>query len=350
MKKSNNLFLFTGVILFLTSCSPKLTSTIHKTYPPLQYPAEVKVFEIYESVPLNAEKLGTVKVGDSGFSINCNYAAVLDMTKNEARRVGGNAVKITEHKYPDLISSCHRITADVLRISMNAPDVEMPEFLDSARVVTHLVVKAKFPHFRIAVDVGGQYRLAPLASGLDAFWTAHLKKMKSGLHYDAQFAYFFTANQGLEIMFSQQFFSNTMRNVFWFDEEGNVIASGALKETNRLDYAGVNYIIRFFNSKKTNCFLMNFGIGYLGYLDKMIFNENELMKITAETVGVNFGLGYDIGISKNFAIGFKLAFRGGSFRNYQLTQDGRTTHEIMPDKTAEGLGTVKLSVGLRFNK
>ena len=95
---------------------------------------------------------------------------------------------------------------------------------------------------------------------------------------------------------------------------------------------------------------MTFGLGYLGYIDKLMFNDIEFSRITAATLGVNFGLGYDIGISKNFGIGFKLSFMGGTFRNYKLTMDGITTNETLPEKTSEGLGTIKLSVGLRFNK
>ena len=57
MKKS--LFLITGIILLLTSCGPKLTSTIVKRYPALQYQEEVRVFGINVPPPPNAEKLGT---------------------------------------------------------------------------------------------------------------------------------------------------------------------------------------------------------------------------------------------------------------------------------------------------
>jgi len=111
-----NVFLIVGSILFLTSCSAKLTSSIHKTYAPLDYREEVIVFEIGEKIPSNAEKLGTIKVGDSGFSVNCNYANVLDKAKTESRKVGGNVLIITRHKRPDLWSSCHRITADVYKV------------------------------------------------------------------------------------------------------------------------------------------------------------------------------------------------------------------------------------------
>ncbi|MCL2327068.1 MAG: hypothetical protein FWC39_01000 [Bacteroidetes bacterium] len=111
-----NVFLIIGSILFLTSCSARLTSSIQKTYAPLDYKEEVRVFNLGEETPPNAEKLGTVKVGDSGFSTNCNYAVVIDKAKTEARKVGGNALKITEYKLPDVMSTCHRITADVLKV------------------------------------------------------------------------------------------------------------------------------------------------------------------------------------------------------------------------------------------
>lgn len=111
-----NVLFFIGSFLFLASCSPKLSSSIQRTYAPLDYKQEVRVFDMEEEVPANAEKLGTVKVGDTGFSTNCNYSVVIEKAKAETRKAGGNALKITEHSLPDLWSSCHRITADVLKI------------------------------------------------------------------------------------------------------------------------------------------------------------------------------------------------------------------------------------------
>jgi len=126
------LLLITGTILLLTSCSATLTSSMVKTYPPLHYQEDVIVFNLSEPVPPNAEKLGTIKTGDSGFSTNCNYATVVDMAKTEARKVGGNAIKITQHKRPDFLSSCHRINADVLRVDSTGNYVATPEPVDSA--------------------------------------------------------------------------------------------------------------------------------------------------------------------------------------------------------------------------
>lgn len=113
--KINALLIIVSALL-LTSCAPKLSSTMQRTYAPLDYRQEVRVFEMDEQTPPNSEKLGTIKVGDSGFSTDCDYNIVLEKAKTETRKVGGNALKITKHSLPDMWSTCHRITADVLKV------------------------------------------------------------------------------------------------------------------------------------------------------------------------------------------------------------------------------------------
>lgn len=207
-----------------------------------------------------------------------------------------------------------------------------------------------FPHFRISIDGGWQHRTAKMADGMDAEWREHYKKMKSGFHYDIQAAYFFLESQGIELMFSKQFFGHNLGYGYLIDSEGNIVDSGELNEKISFNYIGANYLLRIFDSKKKNYWLFSMGLGYMGYNDRFFFNNVEDFKITAETLGLNMAIGYDISVSKNFAIGFKLSLMGGSFREYKQTQDGVTTSEKMPEKTAEGLGTVKLSAGLRFNR
>ncbi|MDR1756554.1 MAG: porin family protein [Culturomica sp.] len=364
-----NVFLSLCVVPLLTSCSAKLTSSIQKTYAPLAYEEEVRVFEINEETPLNAEKLGTVKIGDSGFSTNCNYTVVLDKAKAESRRVGGNALKITQHQLPDLWSSCHRITADVLKIDGTekylsvagtavdstltgaeqaiAP-VYKPNKQGTLEIFIDDTLRSSIPRFRIAIDGGWQYRTAKLADGLNSELKKHYKKMKAGFHYDLQAAYFFTESMGVEAIFSQQFFGNNLGNGTLTD--AFPLVSGTWDEKMVLNYIGANYILRHFDAKRKNCWLFSVGFGYLGYNDKLLLDNVEYLKMTAGTFGTNMAIGYDIGLSENLAIGFKLALRGGTFRKFKQTQNGITTNETLPDETFEGLGTLKLSVGLRFNK
>ena len=136
MRKVFFLF-FIGFILI--GCSPKITSSFTSYHTPLAKDAEVLVLELSAPMPENAEVLGQIKIGDTGFTTkNSNYAAVLNIAKDEARKAGGNVVKITEHKSPDMLSSMHRIKADILRVddlsvlSDNISDMEVSTHPDYA--------------------------------------------------------------------------------------------------------------------------------------------------------------------------------------------------------------------------
>ena len=110
------------VLLIAVSCSPKVSKTLTKSYAPLDYKEDVLVFDLETPVPYEADNMGTIKIGDSGFTTDCSWNTVIETAKIEVRKVGGNALKITEHKPPSGGSSCHRITATVLRIE-NAKEI-----------------------------------------------------------------------------------------------------------------------------------------------------------------------------------------------------------------------------------
>lgn len=114
--KKVSIVLMLGTIFILNSCAPKVSTTISKSYPALDYREDVKVFGIQDSEPANAEELGIVKIGDAGFTKDCGLDVVLEKAKAEARKVGGNAIKIIEHNPPGFGSSCHRITAKILKV------------------------------------------------------------------------------------------------------------------------------------------------------------------------------------------------------------------------------------------
>ncbi len=109
--------LFSG-LFFLSvcvSCSPKVMTSVSSSREPLQPDAPIAVIGLSGTVPDEAETLGTVKIGDTGFTTNCSYDAVIVRVKEAARAAGGNAVKITRHRLPSAMgSTCHRIEADIL--------------------------------------------------------------------------------------------------------------------------------------------------------------------------------------------------------------------------------------------
>lgn len=124
------------VAVSMVACAPKVRTTLAKTYPTLDFKQEVSVIGISEEVPQDAIVIGSVKVGDSGFSTNCGWDVVIEKAKMEARKAGGNALKITEHKPPNFMSSsCDKITATILKVqdvkTLNALKVNENVIVDS---------------------------------------------------------------------------------------------------------------------------------------------------------------------------------------------------------------------------
>jgi hypothetical protein len=235
-------------------------------------------------------------------------------------------------------------------LPVNQVSTQQKDYFSTSEVPAHYTYKDVFPHFRLAIDGGWQYRTPKLESGMEARLREHYQKMKSGFHYDIQAAYFFIESQGVELMFSQQMFGHRLGYGELTDENGSIIASGNVNNTITFDYIGINYVLRLFDSQKKNSWLFSIGLGYMGFNERLFSDNVESWRRTASTLGSNIAIGYDFKVSKDFDIGLKLSLLGGSFNRYKKTFNGITTNETMSEKTSEGLGTVKLSVGLRFNK
>ena len=341
-----NIFLILGSILFLTSCAARVNSTIHRMYLPLDSTEEVVVFGLNEEVPSSAERLGTVRISDSGLTIRCSFEIVLEKAKTEARRVGGNALRITEHRVPDFWSTCHRITTEIFRIEDIENYMAIAQTDRTDYVLAYEIIN-DFPRFRFAVDGGWQRRTARLSPDLEAGMREHYRRMLSGFHGSIRGAYFFDRHQGVELMFSRQMFGNSPDGIFTFDD-GNHFISGSLNNKMTISYIGANYVVRLFDSRGRNSWLFSIGAGYVGYNNRFIFNDAERVRTTAGALGSYASIAYDIKLSENFGMFFQVSTISGSFRHFDLTIDGVTTRERLPERTSEGLGTIKFSVGLRF--
>ncbi|MEZ5199285.1 MAG: hypothetical protein R2764_23755 [Bacteroidales bacterium] len=112
MKTANILLVI--ICSALPSCAPMVTTTLVTTFPPAGEEEQIKVLGLDDEIPVDAILLGTVKVGDNGFSANCGFREVLALAKKEAQKAGGNAIRITRHIPPGR-STCHRITAQILK-------------------------------------------------------------------------------------------------------------------------------------------------------------------------------------------------------------------------------------------
>jgi hypothetical protein len=77
---------------------------------------EVLVLDSVTPLP-NSILVGTLKVGDTGFTTDCGYNKIINDAKIQARKFGGNIVQIIELKRPKKGgSTCYRIKANILSI------------------------------------------------------------------------------------------------------------------------------------------------------------------------------------------------------------------------------------------
>lgn len=108
--------------LVLSACSTSKQTNVLNYSTPLPTETPVEIIGLGQTVQKGAKFLGSISVGDSGFTSQCSYQEVIRDAMNLARGMGGNIVQITEHKEPDLWSTCHRIKADVYYITKDKTD------------------------------------------------------------------------------------------------------------------------------------------------------------------------------------------------------------------------------------
>lgn len=107
----------------LVGCAPRPRSRVSQSFPALPDQATVVVFEEKDTFDARGSlEIGEIRVSDSSFSLDCGYATVLNTARQEARRLGANALRITRHRTPSLWwSTCHRIRATALRLADLSP-------------------------------------------------------------------------------------------------------------------------------------------------------------------------------------------------------------------------------------
>ena len=104
------------ISLLFTSCvsyvkyQPQLQSREEK---PIEY--NISIYHELDPLPPNSLKMGTLKVDNAIPSMSsCNYDEIIKLAKWKTRKVGGDAIQITNIQLPDELNSCYSITANII--------------------------------------------------------------------------------------------------------------------------------------------------------------------------------------------------------------------------------------------
>jgi len=208
-------------------------------------------------------------------------------------------------------------------------------FYTTSDIQPHQIVgyRPEFPHWRLAANGGWSYRTAPLADGLNSAEREYMKKLKNGFNFSLDASYFFSEMFGAGVKYDLFKTSNSSSTV-----EDNI----------SINFVGPAFAMRFFNQSKTNCWFMNYSIGYMGYTDKGN-NYGQSGIIKGSTVGLVMDIGYDIALSKNWSAGIQLSLLYGMLTELDETVNGVTRTVKLEKDQYEGLGRLNISIGLRCN-
>jgi hypothetical protein len=128
------------VVLCLSGCSAGISrygyelQNINNSKPIVECNPWIKDNAKYEKDEVAV--LGKIEAYDTGASITCDEAYILDIFRNDACALYADVINITEERYPNFWSSCYRAKAEFLRLKSK----DNPYLLYSdAKYAPHLI-------------------------------------------------------------------------------------------------------------------------------------------------------------------------------------------------------------------
>lgn len=210
-----------------------------------------------------------------------------------------------------------------------------------------LIGYQNFPHLRLGVSGGFSYITAKVGESVPTDFVDYIKELKSGKNFGGDLTYYFAEQFGFGMKYYLFKSSNSIDNIYVDDNEGNR-RYGKMSDKITTSFIGPAFSIRLFNRDKSNAFLMNLSIGYMGYSNNKVIIDN--YKMTANTFGSSLDIGYDLGLTENLSLAFQISLLAGTLIEYEW-EDGTSKETIKLEKgDYESLNRVDLSIGLRFNK
>lgn len=152
---------------FLAGCTPFVRmSTTERFQPRNAENCSIEIAGPGRAISRPTRRIGEISVGDTGLSTGCDAQSVINLIREKACSIGADAVSIYQERMPDLLSTCYRAKARLLKYS-NGPRDEsitvVPTSTPSLSVDTPTYKKPQ-NETNVAVIVGiEKYRNAPEA-------------------------------------------------------------------------------------------------------------------------------------------------------------------------------------------
>ncbi len=356
----------------MVSCSAQVSTRITKGYGRLGSQTEVTVLKQTDKVPKDADFLGTVRVGDSGFSTKCSYDIVIGHVKTEARKIGGDLIKITSHYPPSFFgSSCHQIAANIYKKGalVKPPEPKKKEIAVEEQYGEDYVVldrnthrstqtnlkndnkdQADYEYSKIRFSLGGgfSYLTAPSSPNLSSQEKSFLQELRSGYNINTDFHYFLVEHLGVGAKYTIFRTKSEADNMPITTSNGQT--TGWLENNISLNYFGPSIMSCFaFGQNNMSKVIFGFSLGYVNYNNNMVLGT-EPIEVSANSFGTFLEVGLDQMLNDRIALGIKLSLSNTVLTEINQKQklSGTTINIKLEEKEFINLSRIELTAGLRI--
>lgn len=310
--------------LFLYSCAPTISTTSMQNYSQLNPQDNVIVYREGETLPIDIKIIGRTAIGDSGFTTNCGLDVMIEKAKNEARKIGANAIVITKHILPSVWgSTCHQIKADLVKTGVQTKVfqniVQTDTIAKNIAPVTYdsRIVKSpiNYNKFFLTVNYGFGYRTAGVEKGTPELEKTVQKELGSGNSLLMKAGYRANKSNFYGLVYSR-FSSSYNLNSIIFTEPNGFQGEGRLNQTNTINFIGLTSGWNAQGFSPLDTVVFDLSVGYINYSEKRTFFNTYEAK--GGNLGISSDLSYYVGITKNFKVGPTFSFSGGALKKYSI--------------------------------
>ena len=353
MTKYLTLLAATGFFL-ATSCSPRIVTQVLKTYPRAEEYEQMPIYTDKNEVDPQAEIIGSVFVGESGFTTNCGYQNMVHRAVVEARSIGGDAILIVEHIPPSIISTCHQIRAKILKenrlldsayTEIVFPDENSILTIEEAIASEAITEPQKFKKkLRFSIHGGWSKVTTDPPPDISEAYSDYLQNLESGYHIGGEMMWQTGAYFGIGLKYIFNKYKNSGEFIVP-DDMGQPLFF-TLSDNLKYHFLGTSFNFIYPVKSNGNEWVMGCSLGYLGLRNNAVVMDP--VKISGDSFGVTFDIGYNFMIKEKLGLGLQMSVVGGGFNKLEYDYGSRVEVIEFDDEVKEGLSRLDFSVALRF--
>lgn len=173
------------------------------------------------------------------------------------------------------------------------------------------------------------------------------EKLRSGVQYGADIHYFTSEFIGWGLKFSS--FQSSASTTLSVLQNNGSSTDKDYAEDFKVNFYGPSFTTRILSSNAKNVYTLGFAMGYVNYINNVNFFGNSFVA-KSNALGLIWTAGWDLMITKDFAIGMALSYTMGTLSNFKA--DGANSQQLtnLNETILSDISRFDITVGLSFYK